>query len=210
MEKLPLMIRSENSPIKRESTNVQRALDDRLNISEAIEAVGRMLRGFNQAKDRSYVGAMAEYLTRYPRQVALACADPFSGVVAGSKYLPTPSDVISFCERKMRPMLEEAERERRIAQQLRARDEIEFDEREIEHRKKLAGAWLKRLDERAVELSGEKPKVPMAKEEIEQLLSSAKTAANKINAGDLKLSAEVIELMRVRDKTRGMDEAKET
>src|SRR6476646_2000605 len=107
-------------PMRRENSNVRRALADRLMLSEAIDAVGRMIRGYANSGQagKSYIGAIAELLMHYPRSVALRCADPYRGVARETKFMPTPADVIGFCERTTAPMHEEAAREERVAVQL--------------------------------------------------------------------------------------------
>lgn len=115
----------ENSLTKPENSNIKRALADRLLISEAIDLVAMMIRGYaNRGQaDKAYIGAIAQILMHYPRQVALKCADPFNGVVRDTKFMPTPADVIGWCEKAVAPMHGEAAREDRIKEQLRARDE---------------------------------------------------------------------------------------
>src|SRR5262245_22604999 len=148
---------SANMPTRRESSSVKRALSDRLTPSEAIEAAGKMIRGYPQAKDapKSYIGAMADLLTRYPRSVALACVDLATGVASETRYMPTPSEVIGWCERKARPLHEEAAREDRVREQLAARETWLQPDRsadEVAHRKEIADAWLSRVDPKAHDL----------------------------------------------------------
>lgn len=132
-------------------------------VSEAIEAVGRMLAGFanKDRADKSYIGAMAQLLMHYPKQVALKCADPFDGVVRGTKFLPTPSDIIGWCEREIAPLHREADRERRVDEQLAMRDE--FERQVVADGLKAKGrAWLERTDPVAKQLSGEQTKEQLA------------------------------------------------
>lgn len=181
---------------------MQRALDDRMTISEAIEAVGRMVRGYPQTKDKSYVGAMAEYFTYYPRSVVMACVDPINGVVATTKYLPTPADVIGFCEKKMAPMHQELAREKRIAEQLAARD---ADASIPDGLKEKARAWLDRSDPVAQQLSGQKPKGPPTQEEIDALMTDARAVAAELNGGKIHLSDACKNLLREQDALRAMN-----
>ena len=121
-------------PRKRESSNVQRGLLDRMTISEGIEAAGRIIGAYpNGGRDagQSYIGAIAETLASYPRQVATACAARVNGVTRDCKFLPTVSDIVAWCERKTEPLQRTAEREQRIAAQLASRsaDEIQRDRR---------------------------------------------------------------------------------
>ena len=125
MKNLALPIKPENSPTERENSNIARALDDRLLPSEAFEAVGSMLTGYahkGQA-DQNYIANFANILTRYPRAVAIKCAHPIDGVVKETQFLPTPADVIDWCEKAARPLREAAAREARIEVQLKAREE---------------------------------------------------------------------------------------
>lgn len=84
-----------------------------------------MIAGFahkGQADD-GYLATIANILVRYPRSVATRCAHPIDGVVRLTKFLPTPSDVIDWCDAEARPLREAADRECRIERQLNARDE---------------------------------------------------------------------------------------
>ena len=142
-------------PTRQESTSVKRALADRLLISEAIDAVGKMIRGYpNRGQaDKSYIGAIADLLLHYPREVALRCADPFRGVARETKFMPTPSDIIGWCERDARSLHERSAREDRIAEQFRAMDEYEA-QTVPESLKAKGRSWLDRTDPQARELAG--------------------------------------------------------
>jgi hypothetical protein len=94
------------------------ALADRMTLSEAIEAVGLLVRRFpnggaNAGKD--YIGGLAAVLIEYPRSIALRCHDPLRGVPRETKFLPTPSDVIAWCERETDDMRRPVDREERDA-----------------------------------------------------------------------------------------------
>ncbi len=121
-------------PRKRADGSVRQALLDRMTISEGIEAAGRIVGAYpNGGRDasKSYLGAIASTLASYPRQIALACADPVNGVTRDCKFLPTVSDIVAWCERKTEPLQHRAAREQRIADQLAARtaDEVVRDRR---------------------------------------------------------------------------------
>jgi hypothetical protein len=112
-----------------------------------------MIRGYANkgTADKSYYGAIADLLLRYPKIVALACADPFHGVVRETKFLPTPSDVIAWCEKRIHPLCVEADRESRIAEQLEAREV--WEAQVIADGLKANGrAWLDRTDPKARQL----------------------------------------------------------
>lgn len=109
---------------------MQQVLNQRLTLSEAIELVGKMLRGYpnKERTDQGYTGAMAEILMYYPKSVSMACANPIHGVVRECKFLPTPSEVIGWCERCAHPLHVESERERRIEKQFAAREEWQHEQ----------------------------------------------------------------------------------
>lgn len=111
-------------PSKLENSSVTQALTDRLLISEAIDLVGRMIAGYpNRGQaDKSYIGAIAEILTKYPRVAAIQCMDPVHGVTRETKFLPTPGNIIPWLEDACLPLREQAAREKRIREQLEARD----------------------------------------------------------------------------------------
>jgi hypothetical protein len=120
---------------------------DRLMISEALDAVSRMIRGYPQkACADGYIGAIAETFMHYPKSIALACADPFNGVALQSpEFLPSQSQVIGWCEKRGRLLYEEAAREDRIAQQLEDREAWQNGPRAPEALAKTQ-AWLDRSD----------------------------------------------------------------
>lgn len=178
---------------------MQRALDDRLDLSEAIEAVGRMIAGYPQSKDaaKSYIGAISSLLMKYPRMVATACADPFAGVVTTTKFLPTPYDIISFCEKKVAVILHDAERELRIEKQFADREQPYRSPLDEARRKQIADAWLDRTDPLAKEL-GLKPMI-VTDEDREALAEDARKAGAKISG--MKLKPETLEVLRAQDAT---------
>lgn len=112
-----------------------------------------MIRGYanSGSAGKSYIGAIAEILAYYPRQIALKCADPIHGCARETKFMPTPSDVIGWCERAAKPLHEEAAREDRIAEQFRAREDWETAHIPDELKEK-GRIWLDRTDPIAVEL----------------------------------------------------------
>lgn len=117
----------QNSLTKRDNSSVKRAYDDRMTISEAIEAVGRMIRGYANrgSADKGYIGAIAELLCQYPRTVARDCADPLRGVVTTTSYMPTSADIVKWCEPKSSVMRGRVEWEERAERQLQERREFE-------------------------------------------------------------------------------------
>lgn len=125
-----------SSLTKPATSNVQRALNDRMTLSEAIEAATVIIGcypngGANAGK--SYIGAIAATLASYPRSVARRCADRVSGVARGCKFLPTVADVVAWCERETAPLRNEVDREFRIARQLEEREHFE----RVQHEERL-------------------------------------------------------------------------
>ena len=116
----------EGSPTKRASSNLQRALDDRMILSEAIQAATSIIDRYpNGGRDagKGYIGALAATLASYPRAVATKCAD-LKGITADSKFLPTVADIIAWCEAKTEPLRLHREREMRVQRQLTERGEF--------------------------------------------------------------------------------------
>jgi len=102
-------------------------------MPEAIDAVGSMLSGYpNAAKGapNSYVGTIAALLCTYPKSIALRCADPLTGVARLTKFMPTVSDVVAWCEAPVESMERIVEFDVRSDQQLKERLERERLERE--------------------------------------------------------------------------------
>lgn len=133
-----------------------------------------MIRGYANSGQagKSYIGAIAELLMRYPRSVALKCADPFAGVPRETKFLPTPADVIAWCERQVAPMHEEATREDRVNEQLRAREEWQNEQKDPILSDKMK-AWLDRTDPVAQALTGEGPHADATKREEQRKVAAA-------------------------------------
>ena len=107
------------------------ALTDRLSLSEAIDVVGQMLRGYSNGRQvpDSYIGALAEVLAQYPRCVASYAGDLVRGVARETRFLPTPADVIAWCEREAahlhRIVLRDNEHQALLRQQQERADEAE-------------------------------------------------------------------------------------
>jgi hypothetical protein len=105
----------------------------RLTMPEALEAVGKMLMAYPNARDGlrdGYVGVIAALLTRYPRQVALRCADPIDGVTRDCKFLPTVAEAVQWLEREQQPFKNAHGWEEQSITQLAERDKFERQGRE--------------------------------------------------------------------------------
>lgn len=98
-------------------------------MSEAIKVVGQMLRGYANGgaqASNSYIGALAEVLAHYPRCIAAHAGDLVKGVPRETRFLPTPADVIAWCEREsadLRGIVERDDRERHIIGEMKRTEE---------------------------------------------------------------------------------------
>ena len=152
-------------PTKQEKSKTQLALDARLLPSEAFKAVSSMIAGFahkGQADD-GYITTIANVLVRYPRSVAIKCAHPIDGLVRRTKFLPTPSDVIDWCEAAARPLRESADRENRVEQQLKARDAWNAPRTEP---RKTAAEILLSFEEVGFEFGSRKKRITVSRDEF--------------------------------------------
>lgn len=136
-------------------------LAERMILSEAIEAATAIISGYPNGGANagdSYIGALASTLMGYPRQVAMRCADyprrmgeRLRGVASACKFLPTPADVIAWCEREVEPLYERSAREERVTQQLADRQEYERREQDrsqrlsVDELKAKYGDWTREI-----------------------------------------------------------------
>lgn len=96
-------------------------------LSEAIDAVGRMITGYpngGAAAGASYIGTIASLLCQYPRMVATECADPLRGVARTTKFLPTVAEVVAWCEPHTDRMGRTVDYDERSLRQLQERREL--------------------------------------------------------------------------------------
>ncbi len=115
-------------PRKRENRSVQRALSDRMTLSESIEGAARIVDAYpsgGRDAGKGYLGALAATLATYPRCVSEACCDPRRGIVQDSKFMPAIAEVVQWCEKKVKPLYDQERSASRVAQQLAARDEVD-------------------------------------------------------------------------------------
>lgn len=129
-------------------------MDDRLTLSEALELVGRLIGCYPNAGkvEKSYLGALADLLAKYPRNVATRCCDPARGVARETRFLPTVADVVGWCERETEPLRRDVDYERRVDRQFRERDAWRA-ETVGDGLKAKGRAWLDREDPDARRLS---------------------------------------------------------
>jgi hypothetical protein len=158
MENLALATDARGLPSKQEKSKMQLALDARLLPSEAIAGFAHK----GQADD-GYITTIANVLVRYPRSVAIKCAHPIDGVVRQTKFLPTPSDIIDWCEAAALPLREAADRENRIEQQLKARDEWNAPRTGP---RKTAAEILKSFEDAGFEFAGRKKRITVSRDEF--------------------------------------------
>jgi hypothetical protein len=107
-----------------ESGKLQRALSERLILSEATETVGKLIKLFpniGQNADRGFIGGLVEVLMDFPRQVSAGVADPRRGVAAETQWLSIAA-VVDWCEREAEPLYRAVERERLLAAQFAKRE----------------------------------------------------------------------------------------
>jgi hypothetical protein len=112
--------------------NVKQELQDRMTLSEAIDAAGAIIDRFpngGRAAGDGYIGALASTLMAYPRGVARRCADfpvkpgqPLRGVCAAAEFMPVPANLIAWCEREAEPLWRKAEWERNGAEAMALRE----------------------------------------------------------------------------------------
>lgn len=86
---------------------MRKALAERMNITEAVASVGKLLTAFPNGappNSQAYIGALAATLCGYPRSVALRCCDITQGVARQTRFLPTIADIAAFCDRETAAM----------------------------------------------------------------------------------------------------------
>lgn len=71
----------------------------------------------------TYVAAISATLARYSEQIITDVTHPVSGLPAKKSWLPTVKEVFDACEEKANGVREQVARERRIKEQLAAREE---------------------------------------------------------------------------------------
>lgn len=138
----------------RDGSKLQRALLDRLLLSEAIDIVGRTLDLFPNGRTnagKSYIGGLAAVLMEYPRQVAMRAASPVHGVARDTTFLPTPAVLIAWCERETAPMQREWQSAKRVDEQVQERERDAVTSYVMQG---VAKAWLTRADPKGQQLTG--------------------------------------------------------
>lgn len=174
-----------NLPNKPASSNVKLALDDKMILSDAIDAAGRLIDQFPNAKGytNGFIGALAQVLGQYPKQVVNKCIDARSGLSRDIKFLSI-CDVVAWLERGERPLHERADREVRVKRQVEETDA--WRNLKVPESLKAKGrAWLDRTDPVAQQLSGQMPKV-VTEEQKAAYLASARATGKSIAGMSLR------------------------
>lgn len=117
----------------------------RLSMSEAVAAVSRMVAVYPNpgSAGKAYIGAMAALLMKYPKQLALDCANPLSGVALESEFTPTLAKATAWLERYMYPFDKAQAWDRRTAEQFTERDYQKPEP--LEKRKEVAERIIKQV-----------------------------------------------------------------
>jgi len=105
------------------------ALMARLTQIEATEITLRLLKQFPQSDkmaNPTFVGAIADVLLQYPREIVERVTSSTAGVAAGKEFLSIAA-LVAWCERETAPLHRQAQREERIAEQLAERDKFEAE-----------------------------------------------------------------------------------
>jgi hypothetical protein len=106
--------------------SLRQALGDRMLLSECLDVVRAMLRNYPNGGAQAgggYIGGLAAVLFEYPRIVATRSSDPVHGVPREVKFLPTPADVIAWCERETASLRRPVDLDDRFAGHARASKE---------------------------------------------------------------------------------------
>ena len=106
--------------------SMKRVLSDRMTSSESLEAATQILNFYSVGKKdvgASYLGAIAQVLSSYPRQVAMRCATPHGIAATRPDFPPSVGHVIAWCEEAVAPLYAQEAREQHIEQQFREREE---------------------------------------------------------------------------------------
>ncbi len=113
--------------LRPDARSLRQALAERMTLSEYLEAVSGILACYEYgARENGYIGALAQILMAYPRQIALRCADPLRGIARDRPdRAPNVGHVIAWCEQAQAPLhihLREAE-------QVAARETVDRSQR---------------------------------------------------------------------------------
>jgi hypothetical protein len=146
-----------NSLTKREPSMLRDALADRVELPEALEIAGKIIRSYPsgaRAAGDGYIGALASVLGSYPASVVRKAHLCPGGVPAECSTMPSPAQLIKWCEENTAPLRRRYEREERVTVQLNERAEREA-KKQTPRGMAMTQAWLDRSDPAAAQLSGQ-------------------------------------------------------
>jgi hypothetical protein len=151
MENLPQVNAHTSLQSRPDNSKLRRVLDDRLMLSEATKLAGDLLNQFPNTKaSDGFIGALASILGQYPKQCAIACANPLRGISRDVEFLSITA-VVGWLEKQTEPLRRDVEWEIRVARQIAEREEWQA-KTPSERLKILGQSWLDRTDPIAAEL----------------------------------------------------------
>lgn len=135
-------------------------LDERVTLSEAIEIAAKIAGSYATSRSISdtYLGAIASVLCSYPASIARRAHLCPGGVPAEYVTLPSPAQVIRWCEENVQPLRRRVARDERVARQLAEREDVKV---QTTRGFEITRAWLDRSDPDAARLSGQQSRVKL-------------------------------------------------
>jgi len=191
-------------PAEPASSRIRQALSDRLTLSEALDVVERILRGYPRDFPDTYVGALADVLIKYPRTVAVRAVEIARQCL---EFPPSAGKLIQWLELHTAPLHDSYDREVAIERQLEER-------KAYEARLKKPRPTLAQLKAQYGENWGiEQDKVdPAVKERVnaaldnanKRLLDREREAAGMPQAQDgaIMVSPALVKLLKEKEKRR--------
>ena len=85
------------------------------------------------------MAAITAVLARYPEEIITRVTHPVTGLPHAKSWLPTVKEVTDACMEAHELTLESVAREKRIAEQIAARDEVERERPSLDHLKEKYG-----------------------------------------------------------------------
>lgn len=122
-----LSIKPEGYMTEPPKSKLQRLLDERISMTEAISLAAQIVASYpgGDKATEAYLGAIAATLQKYPASIARQCASLDRGMVCEARGYPLPqiADVVAWCEAKTEPLRVQIDTEKRRAQQFADRDD---------------------------------------------------------------------------------------
>lgn len=114
-------------------------------LSEATKLAGDLLNQFPNTKaSDGFIGALASVLGQYPKQCAIACANPLRGIARDAEFLSITA-VVGWLEKQTEPLRRDLDRDMRLQRQFAEREAWQA-KTPSERLKVLGAAWLDRSD----------------------------------------------------------------